>query len=319
MSSTPATSPATKDTNNFKAIWPVVERMRRVPDTARRFSQDATVARRWHGIDTELLEKLLDAGLPSVGRGNARRFDAYDLSNAALWLDRPSVQRRGVKTWGASLRHNAVALRSPENGDAPARYAVEVGGICPLPGHPGICHFTVLGPHGRNERLQFAANRSVLDRWELSMPRTGRRLPKSVRKLTKELADVEFLMLPEAVRWDLKFLESARVSDCGGTAKWIVAEAARQNMQARFSFGIIVARPYSAPHCWAEVYLDGEWLPVDPLLIRLLQKWGGIDPNSWGENDSPAPLFQRLDNDNALVASHRGLWASTSLSTERLT
>src|SRR5699024_6578453 len=98
-----------------------------------------------------------------------------------------------------------------------------------------------------------------------------------------------------------------------------VAEAARRGLEARFSFGVIVARPYSAPHCWAEVRVDGRWWPVDPLLVRLLQGWGGIDPAAWDENDSPAPLFRRLADDNTIVVSHRGVWASTSLNAERLT
>src|SRR5699024_10645922 len=202
--------------------------LRRVPDTARRFSQDATVARRWHRLDVDLLEALLDAGLPTVGQGDARRFDAYDLSNAALWLGRPSIQRRAVKAWRASLRYNAVALRGPGADEAPARYSVEVGANCPLPGHPGLCHFIILGPKGRHERLRDAYDRKSLDRWVLSMPPRGRHLPGPVRELTAEIADVEFLMLPEAVRWDLAFLDRARVSDCGGTAAWLVAEAARR-------------------------------------------------------------------------------------------
>jgi len=319
MPSAPVACPAPRGPDTTDAVEPVVERLRRVPDTARRFSQDATVARRWHRLDVDLLEALLDAGLPTVGQGDARRFDAYDLSNAALWLGRPSIQRRAVKAWGASLRYNAVALRGPGADEAPARYSVEVGANCPLPGHPGLCHFIILGPKGRHERLRDAYDRKSLDRWVLSMPPRGRHLPGPVRELTAEIADVEFLMLPEAVRWDLAFLDRARVSDCGGTAAWLVAEAARRGLEARFSFGVIVARPYSAPHCWAEVRVDGRWWPVDPLLVRLLQGWGGIDPAAWDENDSPAPLFRRLADDNTIVVSHRGVWASTSLNTERLT
>ncbi|WP_047869716.1 transglutaminase domain-containing protein [Nocardiopsis sp. RV163] len=319
MPSAPGTRAASPGPYAADAVGPVVERLRRVPDTARRFAQDATVARRWHRLDADLLAALLDAGLPAVGRGEARRFDPYDLSNAALWLGRPSIQRRAVKSWGASLRHNAVALRGPGADDAPARYRVEVGATCPLPDHPGPCRFTVLGPRGRHERLRTPHDRGALDRWVLPMPTRGPRLPGPVREITARIADVEFLMLPEAVRWDPAFLDRARVSDCGGTAAWLVAEAARRGLEARFSFGVIVARPYSSPHCWAEFRVDGRWWPVDPLLVRLLQGWGGVDPAAWDEDDSPAPLFRRLADDNTIVVSHRGVWASTSLNTERLT
>ncbi|MFD6326271.1 transglutaminase domain-containing protein [Streptomyces sp. NPDC058442] len=141
-------------------------------------------------------------------------------------------------------------------------------------------------------------------------------LPGAVRELLREVDGIGFFLLPEAVRWDPEFMWRTRMADCGGAAAWLVAEGARRGLAVRFSFGLLVARPYSTPHCWAEFLVDGVWVPVDPLLVRALNQWGGLDAGAFPPDGRPGALFHRLTDRFTKVVSHGGIWAHTSLPTE---
>ncbi|WP_380284973.1 transglutaminase domain-containing protein [Kitasatospora purpeofusca] len=303
---TPVGSPARQQqVPEPAALDALVRRLRQLPDRQRRFAVTATGARRQHGIRPELLAALTAAGVPYVGEGDDRLHDAYDLGNAALHLGLVSVQSRSMRSWARALTTAAPA------------YRLEVVAGCPVPGHPGPCGYGVLTARGRraaeggpvDARLAELVVRPVRE-WP--------ELPTKVRELLHEVGDIGFFLLPEAVRWDQAFMWRTRMADCGGAAAWLVSEGERRGLRTRFSFGVLVAQPYSTPHCWAEFLVDGVWVPVDPLLVRALNDWGGLDARDVPPDGRPGALFHRLSARFTKVVSHAGVWAPVSIPTERL-
>ncbi|MEI7031021.1 transglutaminase domain-containing protein [Streptomyces pratensis] len=284
----------------------LVRRLRQVPDRHRRFAVTAAGVRRLYRIRPELLDELIGAGLPYVGEGADRLYDGYDLGNAALHLGLVSVQSRSMRSWSKALQ--SAAAHKP-------RYRVEVVSSCPVPGHRGPCPYSVLLPDGAR-LVQGPAADARLAAFEVSPFSGWPALPDAVRALLREVDGIGFFLLPEAVRWDPEFMWRTRMADCGGAAAWLVAEGARRGLAVRFSFGLLVARPYSTPHCWAEFLVDGVWVPVDPLLVRALNQWGGLDADAFPPDGRPGALFHRLTDRFTKVVSHGGVWAHASLPTE---
>ncbi|MGW0615241.1 transglutaminase domain-containing protein [Streptomyces sp. NPDC002788] len=306
---TPVSSePRERQLPDPERIEDLVRRLRQVPDGQRRFSVTPAQARRVHGIRPDLLAALTAAGVPHVGAGDERLYDAYDLGNAALHLGRLSVQSRSMRAWAKAWQ---TAL------DQMPGHRIQVVSACPAPGHPGPCRYGVLLDGRRRQVVGPAAEARLGELQVTPATRAWPELPPNVKELLQEVADIGFFLLPEAVRWDPEFMWRTRMSDCGGAAAWLVHEGSRRGLETRFSFGLLVAAPYSTPHCWAEFRVDGVWVPVDPLLVQALNQWGGLDPGAFPPDDTPGALFHRLTDRFTKVVSHGGIWAQVSLPTER--
>jgi hypothetical protein len=282
----------------------VVERIRRVPDRLRRFAVPARVARTYHRIDAELLDRLVRLGLPHAGDGPGRRFDDYDLGNAALELGLPSVRRRAMRAWGSALDRGG------------GRRAVHYVPGCPAPGHPGLCPFDLLVPGGeRIRRTGPGDGVTAVHSIALTLPGEWPALPPPLRDLLASVPSLRFFLLPEALRWDLGFVRATGLGDCGSVAKLLVTEGRRRRLPVRFAFGLLVAKPYSTPHCWAELAVDGRWVPVDPLLVDTLRRLGAL-PEEWTPDRSVGGLVARLGGRFTRVVEHGGIWAPLSLPTD---
>ncbi|HEX6352564.1 transglutaminase domain-containing protein [Actinophytocola sp.] len=286
----------------------LVDLVRRVPDGVRRFALPVEAARSLHRVDEELLNRLVALGLPYVEVGSTRLFDDYDISNIALHLGLMSVRRRAMRAWAGALRRG---------GDGGLDRRVGYVPTCPAPGHRGPCQYQVLVPGGTRRKCvgcddPMAPVTSLDVRVRAEWPE----LPTPVRELLAEVRSVRFFLLPEAIRWDLDFLCHTRLADCGGVTKYLVAAARRRGIPVRFSFGLLVSKPYSTPHCWAEFEVDETWVPVDPLMVAAMSEWAGLPAEQWPESRSPGVLFCRLTDRFTRVAVHNGLWAGLSLPTE---
>jgi len=304
-STVPTSAPAAE----VSRIEHLVGRLRQIPDDLRRFTVDERTALTSHRVDRTTLDTLVSAGLPYVGTGRDRLFDEYDIGNTALHLGLASVQRRAMRSWSGALR--------ARDDDPGAPVAVEVRAFCPAPGHSGACTFDVLLPGGRRAM----SPQTPGDVLTVVRPPPSARpavFPAEVRDLLSELASVEFFLLPEAIRWDLDFLWRTRMADCGGATAQLVEEGARRGLETRFAFGLLVAKPYSTPHCWAEFRVDGRWTAADPLLIRALTTWAGLDPAAWPPHRSPGGVMLRLTDHFTKIAAHQGMWSPISLHTEYL-
>jgi hypothetical protein len=283
-----------------------VRKIRSVPDEARHFCVTAAGARSAHRIDADLLDALLAEGLPSVGPPGGRLFDDYDLGNAALHLGLMSVRRMAIRSWAHALRRNS------ERDFSRAR----VGFVprCPAPGHPHPCQFGLLQPGGRRRIVPGPGNgTAAISHLDVELRGGWPTIEPAARDLIAELADVQFFILPEVVRWDPAFLMRTRIADCGGAADWLVKEGRRRGLTTRFSFGLLVTSPYATPHCWAEFRADGIWVPVDPMLIGVMPS---LDREQWPPYRSAGAIMSRLSGRFTKVASHGGIWTALSMPTE---
>lgn len=304
-------SPAAAPVDAGDRLHYLIDKVRSVPDEARRFAVTAAGARTAHRLDASQLADLVEAGLPSVGPADAadqRLFDDYDLGNIALHLGLMSVRRRAIRSWTNALR------RACEQETA----RVRVGFVprCPVAGHAGPCRYSVLGPGGRRQVHEGASNGTdPVASVELDLACAWPEVGPRARALIEELEDVDFFILPEVIRWDPAFMRTARIADCGGAAEWLVAEGRRRGLETRFSFGLLVARPYSTPHCWAEFRTEGVWVPVDPLLIGVMRSLG---LESWPLHHSIGAITSRLCGRFTKLVEHDGVWTPLSLPTEWL-
>ncbi|MEU8566863.1 hypothetical protein AB0C51_00610 [Streptomyces pathocidini] len=288
-------------------IESAVERVRRVPSQHREYVHDVATARRTHGIPEDLLKELLDVGLPH-GRANGTiAMDGLDLANVSFMLGLPSARAMALRGWATALR----AARSEQA----ALYTLTVAPHCLDPGCEKACEFSiapeVAGHFGTDGEIDAvtgcvvhrrAAGGSVL-------------LPDEMRALTAQLASVEFHLLPPALQNDVGFLRSAQLADCPLAAEFLFREAGRRGFAARKSFGIFMAVPYSIPHMWIDLLVDGEWLPVDPLLLAMLASRGIIDAADWLPFRTLGGVAWRLHGEDVPLALHGGQKTTYSLPT----
>jgi hypothetical protein len=307
----PPAAPPRRAGPDLDRIPELISKVRQVPSRLRRFTVTADEARKRHQLDAGLLEALISEGLPSAGDRAGRLFDDYDLGNIALHLGLMSVRRMAIRSWACALR------RGSESDGRCARVSLRAS--CPVPGHGGPCQFAVLVPGGRRVIREGPADGSepiglmdvtISSRWPSPGP--------DARELLAEIDSVDFFLLPEAIRWDARLMFRAQISDCGAASAWLVSEARKRGLRARFSFGFLVAKPYSTPHCWPELYLDGLWVPFDPLIVKAMRTWAALDQADWPVHRSTGAFVARLGPRFTKVAAHGGIWSAVTLPTEYL-
>lgn len=304
-----APGPSTVDLGELPRLMRLVHQ---VPMHLRRFTVAQRVARSQHRIGPELADLLVAEGLPHVGRGQNRLFDDYDLGNLALHLGLVSVRRMTMRSWANSLSRNSGEAGSGE-------IAVRIGVVprCPVQPHDGRCTFQLLRENGRRESVHAVVDgRSPIAHYDVGLTSGWPELPPAACELADEVADLDFFLLPEAIRWDRDFMMRTRLADCGTVADWMVHEGRRRGQSVRFAFGLLVVKPYSTPHCWAEFLVDGAWVPYDPLLLKAMRTWAGLDPVRWHRHRSIGPILHRLCDHFTKVVSHDGAWAPLSLPTD---
>jgi hypothetical protein len=293
---------------DLDALPGLMRLVHRVPAHLRRFTVTAAMAKSRHRVGPELAGLLVDAGLPHVGRGAGRLYDDYDVGNLALHLGLPTIRRMTLRSWAGNLKHNAS--------QAASRLRVQVVPQCPAGPHRGPCTYQVLRPDGLRDQVRVAAEGTPVADLDVRVPGHWPELPSAVRELADEAMSLKFFILPEAIRWDLGFLAEYRIADCGGAAAWLVREGRRRGLPVRFSFGLLLAKPYSTPHCWAEFETDGVWVPYDPLLLTAMRRWTGLDTLSWHPYRSIGPVLYRMCGEFTKISSHNGIWAPVSLITD---
>ncbi|NUW38702.1 transglutaminase domain-containing protein [Nonomuraea rhodomycinica] len=133
--------------------------------------------------------------------------------------------------------------------------------------------------------------------------------------LFAELSDVAFYLLPAVLRDDVGFLRTNRMGECSLMARELVRIARQSGLEARTSYGLIVSVPFSTTHTWAELRIDGVWMPVDLLLPRALHAWKITTDQVWPERLSPRGLFHRLTATAEPLVAHGDALCRVSFST----
>lgn len=257
----------------------VLAQLGKVHDVHRQFGVSASDAG-MYGISPADLAGWKAIGLAALRRDDDDFFDADDLYNLSLHLRLPSLHKLAMRSWTSAFR------RSEGNRSLRLSYSLTEG---PVPAHA----VDVLTPAGL-ARMTLSGEK---DFFTTTVHSAGRRLllPPPIEALIREAMDgVHFYMLHDPIRWSSPFILQHRLTECGGFSKLLVEMAHVQGLVARQVFGLILSRPYATGHYWCEFLVEGEWIPADPLMIRLLSQHAALPEAEWPEHRSPAGALLRL-------------------------
>jgi hypothetical protein len=285
----------------------VLDRVLRVPDKFRVFAETGEDARRSHGIDAGLLATLTELGLPCRPASGGTRYDRLDLANVSLALRLPSARYMAMRGWSASIRGAASA--------EPVTYGLTVQPSCPS-GHDGPCLVEAdpmlhdLPGYATAPGGAFRLTRQVRG------GKTGE-FPE-IAAFADLVREVKFHLLPDELSDDNGFLRESGLADCELASTFLVGQAAAYGLTVRRSFGLFLAVPYSIPHHWIDIRLDGEWRQFDPHLLNFLTGQGLLPPGEWPAHRCVGDIAWRLGEDRFQIAGHPGRIASVSFSTRIL-
>ncbi|MDQ4040752.1 MAG: hypothetical protein M3141_03275 [Actinomycetota bacterium] len=271
----------------------VVARTRMVPSSVRGFGVEPKLAQKVCGVGPQLLEQLLDLGLPSRKIGGQRTFDGVDLANVAVHLGLPSLQLHVIGLWGRTLE---AACSGPT-----ARYEIEYQARCAHCQKPGGS-YTFFVPPGR--RAVTRGGRPY--RMDVERPTEWPALPAAVAPITKFLSEFWIWGLPEQLRNDLGFARETRLGGCSTAAMLVNEKGAEEGLEMRLRFGLMLVVAYASGHYWNEVRVGDEWVPYDPFLLQTLIRHTGLDPVEWPETRSPGALLAPMGDRYRELATHNG-------------
>jgi hypothetical protein len=282
----------------FEELLTLVEKLRRIPDSVRRF--DASPGWAWERMRMrpELLAFLTDMGLPCCPTPDGIRYDRYDLGNCGMQLGHGPLARSARRFWPTALGRVDSGVR--------ARYEMRYQMRCPEPGHVGVCRYELMLPGGELITRETTGGAMPDVSVEITPRIDWPELPKSMWSPLAATAGLNLMFLREEIRRDLDFVRTSRLADCAGSAIFIAEEARLRDLPARASYGLVVAPPFGVEHYWTEFLVEGVWVPVDPVLIRQTVLWGVLDGDRWPPHRSIGPLVARVSDVGVPLVRHNG-------------
>jgi hypothetical protein len=270
---------------NEDAVREIIDRILRVPTKYREFSTSLDQARMLYSIQGNLLDMLLDLGLPNSGSSADRKFSGLDLENIgnALGLHYPGWRQLCM------LAITFGQLRSP----TPIGYQVRAVSKCPEPAHDGSC--------------DVAPSRAVVDSGarvlecdstgvtaEIHLPRIRQSLNSAIDPLVEIAAGLEFHFVPAELRTDVGFAMETGLADCGLGTAVLLANGALTNHPLRRASGLIMSVPFMMKHSWLEIGVAGGWISIDPFFLISLARWRIIDSEAWPPGSPTGHVYWTL-------------------------
>ncbi|KHD72071.1 hypothetical protein MB27_42260 [Actinoplanes utahensis] len=287
----------------------LVEKLRRIPDAARQFIVTPDETWQLFRLAPALLAELRHHGLPTRGTGESLRYDLTDLRNVAMRMG--GSARAARRFWAAGMN------RRSDEGSASYEIQYKVG--CPSPGHSGDCRYAFLLPDQQIlQREVSAGDPAPAPATRVVLRPDWPALPDDARELMDSLSDIEFMRLPASLREDTDFIRQVRLGDCLGTTRYLVAEGRRRGLPIRSRYGVMVVLPYSNRHNWAEISVDGRWVPIDPVMLRWMIEWGVVESPAWDAYRSPGAILVGITETKVPLATHNGDEIVLGLATRRI-
>ncbi|MED7952568.1 hypothetical protein [Streptomyces sp. BE303] len=291
------------------AVEEVVERILRVPDGYRGFTTPQAALQKVYGVPGELLELLLDAGLPHRGSGDERRFDVFDLENVTVELELNSPSWMLMRTLGRAFDGGLGRSRN--------EYRFRTTGRCPEPGHSGACDFapgSMLDAATGSGEVTWDGPASFVR--QITLPDEEYWFDDSVLPLFASVDRLFFHLLPHALSTDVGFARETGLADCRLAGHVLLDEAGGTGVRVRGASGLIMSAPFPLQHMWVEVEVDGRWTAADPFFLRTLARWRIVDSRAWPAHRSPRRIYWAVEGapapqDIAMI-THRGERASSS-------
>lgn len=291
-------------------VHAIVNRVLKVPDAHRQFVTPPSEARRRFGVEADLLNRLIEMGLPHRGRGDNVRLDALDLENIRMALGLKSPQTTIVRQWSNSL----TSSRQQERGDC----ELTIHWRCPQPGHAGECEFVLSEMLASGTRIAIRRDPTqgfvVL---RVAPANDGHEFDEKSRTVLAAATTLTFHRLPNALSEDLSFLQRTGLADCQLACLHLLRTASELGVVARPAAGLFIGALFPFEHSWIELEVEHRWVPVDPFFLDTLGRWGLVDPEVWPSNRSPRNILWRLRSALWLgepFVTHCGLEVPVSMS-----
>ncbi|QMU67203.1 transglutaminase domain-containing protein [Streptacidiphilus sp. P02-A3a] len=301
-------TPAGSDTSEFD-LARVLPKLLLIPDRARRFSISTREANRRFGMPLALLEALVTDGGPSRRRRDEVYFDRHDLFNVSLHLGVGSMARVAQRTWAAAFRNALLATSGHD---------LEYQATCPIPGHGQACSWTLALPGHASDDVRLHTDEGSL-KYGVKVPACGELppAPELIADLLEEVGSLELMRIPPSLQGDAAFITMTGMTDCLGAAALLADRARERGLRSRQSFGLMLAPPFANVHHWAEIEVDGVWVPFDPVMVNAMLRWRLVDPEYWHVGRSVGPLVARVADAYVPLVRHEGAEVPASLPMSR--
>jgi hypothetical protein len=264
--------------------------LREVPSTAREFDVSLPVAASAYGLDELLVTRLLAEGLPHHASPQGPLLDSSDLHYLSLRLGCESEFLTAMRRWVSALE------RLDRAGDLSARlkYFVYGGSF------DGPAELFLRVPGGERARVVARPHAVVFEaEWRVSSSRSW--ADERTWPVLRDVARLDFFLLPAPLSRDIGFSARTGLCDCQLAADIVARRCCERGLQARVVHGILLSQPVSVPHTWAEILTDGDWVPVDPLLVSALRRFAGLDARRWAP-ERPLGVLVALGTEPGLLA-----------------
>jgi hypothetical protein len=260
-----------------------VERLRRIPLPHARATLDVTQAARRLGCDGGIVEELVRAGFPADETPEGLRFDPYDVTNLGLAAALGS-------SLGEQVEQRCLSMVAAAPGEwlAPRTWRVRLGSPCTAPECPGETPVPpapellggALQSYQTSDRSPHDAVAVVVTRGSRAEPRTP-----EVRRIHDDLLSgltsgrYQYSWLPHSLRRDPEAAIAHGVLDCA-VASWLMRQWARETgLEVRPRKGYLLGL-VGAEHAWVEVFEEGRWLLLDPVLAFQALRRAPGDPSA---------------------------------------
>ena len=257
--------------------------LRRIPRVAGDYEFGAEEALTRFGLGESELAALRRAGLHGRSADGEFTYAGYDLHYVGLRLGLAQDVLAGVRLWRTSLE------RLTEAGGM----RVRVTYVPKLPGESGPVEGRVVLPGRPGERVELHHLAPAAE-FTAELSADWPALPDEVAAAVAEVARNEFCRLPERHFGDTELARRIGLTECWTGARLVVEGCRRLGRRARTAHGLMITLPFSSMHSWAEVEVDGVWTPVDPLIVDVMRRWGGLDPAAWPVHRSPGAMLVPL-------------------------
>ena len=278
------------------AIEAIMRNIRKIPDQYREYSEDVDKAAKIHRVGEELLNSLIQRGLPYEKSGGKYWFDRTDLENIGLSLRLPCPRYSGMRWWSRCLE----MMKTGTIG----RYDLKVSAKCPDPGHGGDCRFSAtanLEAAVVPGSAHMSASEAIAAQVHLNSEE--RFFEGAHAALLGKLETLDFHILPDAVPATPEFAAETGLADCRIATQILLVEAADLGLPARPASGYFMASPFPMKHVWAEFEIDGEWVSADPFLLKAFAEWGIVDPLVWPQNRSLNGILWLVESNTSIHSS----------------
>lgn len=260
------------------------DQLRRVPREATDYGLVDEAARTQFGVGDPELEALRNAGLHGTSVAGEPTYAGFDLHYIGLRRRCATDVLAGIQLWRSSLERLTAAgeteIKITYIPKVPDATDEAVHGVAVLPGATdqpvALRHLTPAAAFTTTQRAS----------WPV--------LPDDARLILEDVARFELCLLPARFAGDLELARELRLVDCWTGAMLVVDGCRRIGRRARLASGLMVVLPFSMPHTWAEVDVDGIWTPVDPINMTMMQRWAGLDPDVWPHHRSPGAMLAPL-------------------------